>query len=153
MSDTYVDVPQAAVEAAMEKESRQMPNVDLDRLSEDESAVLVEAALDRMKVEQLSAVIETAQEKRRKRHDEARDALLRRFREDAASLGLQVSLSPIGSQPATQSGRRSRRDSGAPVAPKFRGPHGEEWSGRGRLPRWLSALEAEGRHRDDYRIA
>ena len=148
MSETHADVQQAAVEAAVEKEHIRL----LDRLSEDELGALVAAALDRMTVEQLSAVIETSQEKRRKRQDEARDALLQRFREEAASFGLQVSLSPIGAPAGGQSGRRSRRDSGAPVAPKFRGPNGEEWSGRGRLPKWLAALEAEGHHRDEYRI-
>ena len=149
MSETHADVQQAAVEAAVEKEHMRL----LDRLSEDELGTLVAAALDRMTVEQLSAVIETAQEKRRKRPDEARDALLQRFREEAASLGLQVSLSPIGAPAGARGGRRSRRDSGAPVAPKFRGQNGEEWAGRGRLPKWLAALEAEGRRRDGFRIA
>src|SRR3712207_8607121 len=57
---------------------------------------------------------------------EGRDALLQRFRDEAASLGLQVSLSPIGAPTGARGGRRSRRDSGAPVAPKFRGPNGED---------------------------
>jgi DNA-binding protein H-NS len=40
-----------------------------------------------------------------------------------------------------------------PVAPKFRNTKtGETWSGRGRTPRWLAALEAQGKSREDYRI-
>ncbi|GMV01817.1 MAG: H-NS histone family protein [Burkholderiaceae bacterium] len=40
-----------------------------------------------------------------------------------------------------------------PVAAKFRnGKTGETWSGRGRTPRWLAALEAQGKSRDDYRV-
>lgn len=40
-----------------------------------------------------------------------------------------------------------------PVAPKFRnGKTGETWSGRGRTPRWLAALEAEGKSREEFRI-
>jgi DNA-binding protein H-NS len=40
-----------------------------------------------------------------------------------------------------------------PVAPKFRnGKTGETWSGRGRTPRWLAALESQGKSRDDYRV-
>lgn len=40
-----------------------------------------------------------------------------------------------------------------PVAPKFRnGKTGETWSGRGRTPRWLAALEAQGKSREEYRI-
>lgn len=42
---------------------------------------------------------------------------------------------------------------GRPVPPKFRGPNGETWSGRGLAPRWLTALEQGGKKRDKYRIA
>jgi DNA-binding protein H-NS len=50
------------------------------------------------------------------------------------------------------SGRKARKDAGTTAAAKFRGPSGEEWSGRGRLPKWLRALEAEGKTRDQFRI-
>ncbi|MBI2307139.1 MAG: H-NS histone family protein [Rhodocyclales bacterium] len=39
------------------------------------------------------------------------------------------------------------------VAAAFRGPNGETWSGRGRTPNWLSALEKQGQSRDRFRIA
>lgn len=39
------------------------------------------------------------------------------------------------------------------VAAVFRGPNGETWSGRGRTPKWLAALEAQGQSRDRFRIA
>jgi len=46
-----------------------------------------------------------------------------------------------------------KRAAKKPVAPKFRnGKTGETWSGRGRTPRWLAALEAQGRSREDYRV-
>jgi DNA-binding protein H-NS len=38
----------------------------------------------------------------------------------------------------------------APV--KFRSPSGETWAGRGRPPRWLTALEAEGKARSDFAV-
>jgi len=38
------------------------------------------------------------------------------------------------------------------VPPKFRGPGGETWSGRGNAPRWLVALEADGKKRDSFLI-
>ena len=40
----------------------------------------------------------------------------------------------------------------AKIAPKYRGPKGETWTGRGRAPRWLAALEADGKKRDSYLI-
>ena len=42
--------------------------------------------------------------------------------------------------------------SGVVVAAKYRGPNGETWSGRGLTPRWLSALLAEGKTKQDFAI-
>lgn len=49
---------------------------------------------------------------------------------------------------------RAARKKGAAssVAPKFRGPNGETWTGRGLMPRWLSALVAAGRSKDEFAI-
>ena len=35
---------------------------------------------------------------------------------------------------------------------KFRGPMGESWSGVGRTPKWLMALEMAGHARGEFRI-
>lgn len=47
--------------------------------------------------------------------------------------------------------RRSKR-SGVTVAPKYRGPNGETWSGRGLMPRWLSALVAQGQAKEKFAV-
>lgn len=49
---------------------------------------------------------------------------------------------------------RSRKASTAskPAAAKFLGPNGETWSGRGLMPRWLSALVAQGKTREEFAI-
>lgn len=51
-------------------------------------------------------------------------------------------------------GRAKKKDKGAatPVAAKFRGPNGETWSGRGLTPRWLSALVAQGRSKEEFAV-
>ena len=41
---------------------------------------------------------------------------------------------------------------GRKCEPKYRGPNGEEWSGRGRLPRWLVKAMEAGADRDSFRI-
>jgi DNA-binding protein H-NS len=41
---------------------------------------------------------------------------------------------------------------GSSVAPKYRGPNGETWSGRGLMPKWLSALVAQGRSKQEFAI-
>jgi DNA-binding protein H-NS len=38
------------------------------------------------------------------------------------------------------------------VAPKYRGPHGEKWSGRGKKPRWLTIAMSEGKQLEDFVI-
>lgn len=38
------------------------------------------------------------------------------------------------------------------VAAKFRGPNGESWSGRGLMPRWLTALVAQGQSKEEFAI-
>ena len=50
---------------------------------------------------------------------------------------------------------RTRKASGTgtkPAAAKFRGPNGESWSGRGLTPRWLTALLAQGKTKQEVAI-
>ena len=52
-------------------------------------------------------------------------------------------------------GRRADRvhpRKGMKVAPKYRGPAGETWAGRGATPKWLTALMKQGRKRDEFLI-
>ena len=41
---------------------------------------------------------------------------------------------------------------GRKVAPKYRGPSGETWAGRGARPRWLVAAIKGGKKLDDFLI-
>jgi DNA-binding protein H-NS len=41
---------------------------------------------------------------------------------------------------------------GRKVPPKYRGPSGETWAGRGARPRWLAAAIKGGRKLDDFLI-
>lgn len=41
---------------------------------------------------------------------------------------------------------------GRKIAPKYRGPGGETWAGRGARPRWLTALLKKGRKLERFRI-
>jgi DNA-binding protein H-NS len=58
-----------------------------------------------------------------------------------------------------ESGRGRPRKAAGKAAPsvnpapaKFRGPNGETWSGRGLMPRWLAALVAQGRTKEEFAI-
>jgi len=47
---------------------------------------------------------------------------------------------------------RQSKTAGVPVAAKFKGPKGETWSGRGLAPKWLAALMAQGRKKEEFLI-
>ncbi len=49
-------------------------------------------------------------------------------------------------------GRQPSKQAGIKVAPKYRGPNGETWSGRGVMPRWLATLVAQGQTRESFAI-
>lgn len=53
---------------------------------------------------------------------------------------------------AARVGKSPKKQSTTKVAPKFKGPDGETWSGRGLMPRWLSTLVAQGRTKDEFAI-
>ena len=46
----------------------------------------------------------------------------------------------------------SKKKTGIAVAAKYRGPNGETWSGRGLSPRWLTALVATGKTKEDFAV-
>lgn len=39
------------------------------------------------------------------------------------------------------------------LPPKYKGPNGEVWSGRGLMPRWLAALVAQGHPKEGFAVA
>ncbi len=73
---------------------------------------------------------------------------------------LGVSISDLQEKktiaPATGKTKRtqiSAKGSRKPVAPKYHdSATGATWSGRGKVPRWLVAREAEGRSREEFKI-
>ena len=54
-------------------------------------------------------------------------------------------------RPTGRAGRASALR-GVKVAPKYRGPGGETWAGRGATPRWLAALLKEGHSLEEFLI-
>jgi DNA-binding protein H-NS len=73
---------------------------------------------------------------------------------EGEQLGLDLGSLFGGPAPA----KRGRKPSSEPkaerasVAAKYRSPTGDEWSGRGRMPKWLQAAEADVKSRDEFLI-
>ena len=61
------------------------------------------------------------------------------------------SIASIGGKVARGGGRGSALK-GKKVAPKYRGPDGETWAGRGATPRWLKAAIKEGKKLESFLI-
>ena len=68
---------------------------------------------------------------------------------------LQKQLERMGRAIAVVGSRGGQRGSalkGRKVPPKYRGPSGETWAGRGERPRWLAAAIKGGKKLDDFLI-
>ena len=69
---------------------------------------------------------------------------------------LQRQLALLGVEGGKRRGRpagkaaRTSAMKGVKVPPKYRGPGGETWAGRGATPRWLSALLKEGHSIEEF---
>ena len=141
MSDTGTDAQQADAQPAT-RESRRRPVVDLDRMT----------------VAQLTALRDAAEAKRLEKLEDAKNAVLEETRARLAELGLTLeAVMPTPASPEQGGrigqGRKRRSDAGQPLAVRYRGTTGDTWSGRGRMPKWLQALEAEGRDRKEFEVS
>ena len=58
----------------------------------------------------------------------------------------------VGPTSAANTEHRRGPRKGHKVAPKYEGPNGEKWSGRGLKPRWLTIALSEGRRLEDFLI-
>src|ERR1700745_2923661 len=63
---------------------------------------------------------------------------------------LQKQLERMGGARGVRAGGRPLK--GKKVPPKYRGPSGETWAGRGAKPRWLVAAIKDGKKLDDFLI-
>ena len=67
--------------------------------------------------------------------------------------GLQKEIDQlVGPTSSASSEHRRGPRKGHKVAPKYKGPHGETWSGRGLKPRWLTIAMRQGKQPNDFLI-
>ena len=77
------------------------------------------------------------------------EGLRAKMHEGAKALG--ISIEEIIGLPAGRKRRETKHARGKQPA-KYRGPGGEEWSGRGPAPRWMKPLLAKGKTKADFLI-
>jgi DNA-binding protein H-NS len=113
--------------------------------------------LDKMSAQELTGLIQAAEAKRCEKLDAAKQDLIAEFQARASSLGISLESlfpQPTGPEQATprQGRRKPRSDAGRKLATRYRGPNGEKWTGRGRVPTWLTGLEAQGHKRTEFEV-
>lgn len=113
------------------------------------------ADLKAMSAAELRQLIEDAQAELVTKQDAAKAELRAKWEKEAAEAGLSIQAVLPLSGGRSESGKRPKKggdtaDGARQLPVKYRGPNGEEWSGRGRLPKWLQVAEAEGKKREDF---
>ncbi len=126
-------------------------SLDLDALTEDDMLQLLEEIFSRLSPQRLRDVRDIAEVRRKEKVEEAKNAVLEETRAKLQELELTLE-EVVRPKPVRSSGRRTRRDAGSALPAKFRGPQGETWAGKGRVPQWLRALEETGRNRDEFLV-
>jgi len=130
----------------LEEKSDTLP--DLDDLGEQQIRQFIETALDRLSIDSLVQIGFAVRAKRQAKQEEIRLTARQKIEEQLRNSGLSLRDLFPELLPTTS---RKRAD-GEALPPKFRGPNGETWSGRGRLPNWLSILEKGVHNRQEFKI-
>ena len=112
-------------------------------------------ALEDMSVAALRKVVECATALIAQKTEGEKRSFIEEVTARAKSLG--VSITDLFGKSAPKPVKKAAPKKGAakraspPI--KFKGPNpGDTWTGRGRRPRWLVALEAEGKDKKDYAV-
>jgi DNA-binding protein H-NS len=143
----YGDEPMSETESA----SRSKRKLDLgaDALTVEQ----VLAGLEALGVAELRKIVSTANATIQQKADAEKQALIEEMTSRAEALGLSIQDLFGEVPPAPKRGRgKAKASSGEGVQPKYKGPNGELWSGRGRTPKWVQIAEAEGKSKEDLLI-
>ncbi len=115
--------------------------------------------LDKIDLATLKKLADSASEKFNTRKQNELKDMVARWLAEAAAVGYSASdvMAELrggrGATGGAKRGRAPRADKGATAAPKYKGPNGELWSGRGQPPKWMKPLLAAGKKKEDFLIA
>jgi DNA-binding protein H-NS len=112
-------------------------------------------ALDELSVVDLRQIATAAEAKIREKAEGEKRALKEEMERRAADLGISIRelFGEATQQPRRGGGKAAKKSESQGVAPKYKGPGGELWSGRGRMPKWMQAAQAEGKAKEDFLIS
>jgi DNA-binding protein H-NS len=112
-------------------------------------------ALEKMSIAALRKVVESATALIDQKTEGEKRSFIEEVRGRAKDLGVSITemLGKSAPKPVKKAPPKKRGGVRASPPIKFMGPNPDNtWTGRGRRPRWLVALEAEGKDRKDYAV-
>ena len=112
-------------------------------------------ALEDMSVAALRKVVECATALIAQKTEGEKRSFIKEVTARAKSLGVSITdlFGKSAPKPVKKASPKKRAELRARPPIKFKGPNpGDTWTGRGRRPRWLVALEAEGKDKKDYAV-
>ena len=112
-------------------------------------------SLEDMSVATLRKVVECATALIAEKTDGEKRSFIEEMTARAKSLGVSITdlFGKSAPKPVKKAPPKKRAGKRGSLPIKFKGPNPEDtWTGRGRRPRWLVALEAEGKDKKDYAV-
>ncbi len=124
-----------------------------DKVPASLKAALALDSLDKMTFKELNELALAVDAKRQEKQGVARAEMLAKWREEALEAGLSPDelFASLQAQPARKTAASDKGER-PKLAAKYRNAEGNEWSGRGKAPRWMTEAEAGGKKRDDFLI-
>jgi DNA-binding protein H-NS len=104
--------------------------------------------IDNLSLADLNELAARVQKAIAARKEEAKAGALNKLKALASAEGFSLD-ELLGKVPGS---RRQRSDKGVKLKPKYIGPNGEVYTGRGPTPKWLRTLERKGEKRDKFLV-
>ena len=104
--------------------------------------------IDHLGADELATLIKQAEQQLVLRREETKTKVLAEMRLVAEKAGIDFDDLVGGRNPR----RMKNPGVGVKMKPKYIGPNGETYAGKGPVPRWLKALERKGVNREKFRV-
>ena len=114
--------------------------------------------LSKLTYAELKQIADEANELLKTKRSEELGTLVDGWIKDAASQGFSMVEIVEAIKPhwpgkgGVKAAAGKRSDAGVKAPVKYRGPDGEEWSGRGQTPKWMKPLLEKGKRKEDFLI-
>ena len=127
-------------------------------MANEKGIILNDIDLDKIDLASLKKLAEAASEKFNSRKKGELKTMVAGWLADAQAVGYSAAdvIAEMRGRPGSTGARRGRpprANKGTFTPPKYKGPQGELWSGRGQPPNWMKPFLAAGKKKEDFLIS